>query len=94
MSGNAPEPETVWEQAPDEVASGMRVGVRAAVFQVGGDSRSAVTLSIAVPDSFAQPANGGTSATILLNPDEARALRIWLEDAAAKALKAAPPMYD
>ena len=51
-----------------EVASGMRVGVRAAGFQVGGDGRSAVTLSIAVPDSFAQPADGGTSATILLTP--------------------------
>jgi hypothetical protein len=87
------EPATVWERPLDEVASGMQVGVRSAVFQVAGDGRSAVTLSISVPDAYARAVEGGTSATILLNPDEARGLSGWLDEAADAALKAAPPMY-
>jgi hypothetical protein len=78
----------------DEVASGMLVGIRSAVFSIGGSDRSAVTLSISVPDAFVEKFEGGASATILLNPDEAQGLASRLGEAAAAAFGAAPPMYE
>jgi hypothetical protein len=94
MSTEPTEPQTVWERPVDQVASGMRVGVRGAVFSIGGSERSAVTISISVPDAFMETTESGTSATILLNPDEAQGLASWLREAAATALGAAPPMYE
>ena len=93
MSHEAAPPITVWERPADEVSSGMRVGVRAAVFQISGSDRSAVTLSIQVPGEFSQPIDGRTSATLLLSPDEALGLAAWLREAAAAATESAPPMY-
>ena len=94
MSSLGTEPQTVWERPPDQVASGMRVGVRSAVFSIGGSGRSTVTLSIHVPDDFARTIEGGVAATVLLTPCEAQGLAEWLREAATAALGAAPPMYE
>jgi hypothetical protein len=89
-----PEPQTVWERPLDEVSSGMRIHVRAAVFSMGDSGRSGVTLTIEVPKGFHEPLlEDGRAATILLNPDEARGLS-GLKDAAGAALDAAPPLYE
>jgi hypothetical protein len=86
VSGEVPQPRTVWERPADEVASGGRVLLRGAVFQIGGQQRSGVVLTIG--------GEGQDSATVLLNPDEAQGLAVWLREAADAALATAPPMYD
>lgn len=87
------EPTTLMEQA-NETASGMRVGVRAATFDIGGDRRAAVTVTLVVPDGHFNLVEGGVAATILLNPEEALGIAEWLREAFAAADSAAPPMYD
>lgn len=77
----------------DGTMSGMRVGVRAATFDVGGEQRSAVTLTVVVPDGHFNAVDGGVAATVLLNPDEAAGIAEWLRDAFLAADSAAPSMY-
>ena len=90
MSG----PRTVWEDQ-DGVASGGSGLVRGAAFPAGGIDRGAVTLTVRVPDSFATPIEGGgTAATILLTPNEARGFAAWLDQAAAAADQVGPPLYE
>ena len=74
--------------------SGGRGMVRAAAFSVADGIRVGVTLTIRVPDGFFRPIDGGgASATLLLNPGEARGFAAWI-DAAADAVDAAgPPLY-
>ena len=86
------EPTTLLEKA-DDTASGMRVGVRAATFDVGGERRAAVTVTLVVPDGHFNVVEGGVAATILLNPDEAIGVAEWLREAFGAADSAAPPMY-
>ncbi len=87
------EPTTVWERSDDETASGMRLATRAATFSIDGARRSAVTLTMQVPEDFGASTGGSVSATILLNPDEAETLAAWLREASVAATQAAPPMY-
>jgi hypothetical protein len=73
----------------------MRVDVRGAIFQIGGVDRSAVTVTVGVPDAYHDPLpQGGCAATLLLNPDEAQRLSVWLQEAATAALDTAPPLYE
>ncbi|TDT15406.1 hypothetical protein BDK89_0976 [Ilumatobacter fluminis] len=77
----------------DDTMSGMRVGVRAATFGVGGEQRSAVMLTVVVSDGHFNVVDGGVAATVLLNPDEAAGIAEWLREAVRAADSAAPPMY-
>ena len=87
------EPRTLW-QAEDEVLSGGSGMVQAAAFPVAGSERVGVTLTIRVPDGFFRPIDGGgASATLLLNPQEARGFASWLDAAADAADAAGPPLY-
>lgn len=53
-----------------------------------------MTLSVAVPDGFAESIpDGGSSATLLLDPDEARGLARVLVEAAGSAEAAGPGLY-
>ncbi len=87
------QPRTVWEDQ-DGVLSGGAGMVRAAAFRVGDAERGGVTLSVRVPDGFFMPIEGGgASATLLLNPNEARGFAAWLNAAADAADAAGPPLY-
>jgi hypothetical protein len=90
---NVTEARTLW-QDQDGVLSGGSGIVRAAAFPVGDGIRVGVTLTIRVPDDFFRPVDGGgASATLLLNPDEARGFATWLNAAANAADAAGPPLY-
>jgi hypothetical protein len=87
------EPKTVFEKA-DQTASGSRVGVRAALFSVGGRPHGGVTLTIHVPTQFANSfADGSVSATLMLNPDEGLAIGEWLREAFRAVDHLGPPMF-
>jgi hypothetical protein len=87
------EPKTVYEKA-DETASGGRIGVRAALFSVGGSPRGGVTLTVHVPAEFAKSfADGSVSATLMLNPDEGLGIGEWLREAFRAVDHLGPPMF-
>lgn len=87
------DPKTVFEKA-DQTASGSRVGVRAALFSVGGQPHGGVTLTIHVPKEFAQSfADGSMSATLMLNPDEGLAIGEWLREAFHSVDRLGPPIF-
>jgi hypothetical protein len=87
------QPRTVW-QDQDGVSSGGGGIVRAAAFPIGDGERGGVTLTLQVPDDlFAPIEGGGASATLLLNPDEARGFAAWLDAAAEAADSVGPPLY-
>ena len=68
--------------------------IRSAAFSIGSGWRGGVTLSVSVPDGFAETIRGGGStATLLLDPDEARDLAWWLVEAADSAGAAGPGLY-
>lgn len=74
--------------------SGGSAAVQAAAFSVGGIERGGVTLTIQVPSGMYRVADGGgASATLLLNPAEARGFAAWLDSAADAAEAAGPPLY-
>jgi hypothetical protein len=89
------QPQTVWEDS-DGVLSGSTASVRAAAMPRGGQMCGAVTLSIRVPEDFFQilQPDGSGVATILLNPDEARGIASWLDEAARAADHVGPPLYE
>ena len=67
---------------------------RAAAFPVADSIRVGVALTIRVPDGFFRAIEGGgASATLLLNPGEARGFAAWLDAAAEAADAAGPPLY-
>ena len=87
------QPRTLW-QDEDGVLSGGSGMVRAAAFPVADSIRAGVTLTIRVPDGFFRAIEGGgASATLLLNPGEARGFAAWLDAAAEAADAAGPPLY-
>ncbi|GAB3869404.1 hypothetical protein GCM10028801_46210 [Nocardioides maradonensis] len=87
------QPRTVWEDQGGVLSGGGGM-VRAAAFPVGDGERGGVTFTVRVPDGFFTPIEGGgLSATLLLNPDEARGFAAWLADAADAADTAGPPLY-
>lgn len=88
------EPRTLFERQ-DVVASGSRIGIRAATFFVGGRPHGGVTISLLVPPEFGvvNP-DGSVSATLLLNPDEGLAVAGWLREAFHAADPAGPPLYE
>jgi hypothetical protein len=88
------EPRTLWERN-DEVASGSRVGVKAAAFEVGAIVRGGVTLTTRVPSEFGQmhQQDGSVIGTLLLDPTEARGLAQLLQEAADEAEKVGPGLY-
>ena len=87
------EPRTVWQEQ-DSVQSGGGAVVRAAAFSVRDADRGGVTLTVQVPQGFwSQLDGGGASATLLLNPDEARGIAAWLDVAADAADEEGPPLY-
>jgi hypothetical protein len=64
------EPRTLFE-GQDAVASGGRIGIRAAAYSVGGTPHGGVTISPVVPHEFGRVnADGSVSATLPLNPGE------------------------
>ena len=89
------EPQTVWEDS-DGVLSGSMATVRAAAMPRGDQMCGAVTLTIRVPQDFFNivEQDGSRAATILLNPDEARGIAAWLDDAAQAADRVGPPLYE
>jgi hypothetical protein len=88
------ERRTIWEQS-DQVGSGMRLQVTAAAFSVGGQPRGAVTVTVEVPEGYADVLDGGgLLATILLDPEEALGLREWLREAAEAASAVGPGLYE
>jgi len=89
------QPQTVWEDS-DGVLSGSMATVRAAAMPRGNQMCGAVTLTIRVPQDFFQimQQDGSGVATILLNPDEARGIAAWLDEAALAADRAGPPLYE
>ena len=88
-------PQTVWEDA-DGVLSGGAASVRGAAMPRGGQMCGAVTLTIRVPEGFFEVVQQDQSgvATILLNPDEARGIAAWLDEAARAADRVGPPLYE
>lgn len=62
----------------------------------GDQMCGAVTLTIRVPESLFQVVQQNQSgvATILLNPDEARGIAAWLDEAAQAAERVGPPLYE
>ncbi len=87
------EPVTVWQEQ-DGVLSGGAGMIRAASFPSGDLLCGAVTLTVRVPDGFWQQIDGGgASATLMLNPDEARGFAAWLAEAAAAADAVGPPLF-
>jgi len=88
-------PQTVWEDA-DGVLSGAMASVRGAAMPRGGQMCGAVTLTIRVPEGFFEVVQQDQSgvATILLNPDEARGIAAWLDEAAQAADRVGPPLYE
>lgn len=88
------EPRTLWEQN-DEVASGSRIGVRAAAFAVGAVTKGGVTLTTRVPGEFGwvHAEDGSIVGTLLLDPIEARGLAELLRQAADEAEKVGPGLY-
>jgi hypothetical protein len=89
------QPQTVWEDS-DGVLSGSMASVRAAAMSRGGQICGAVTLTIRVPEDFFKivQQDGSGVATILLNPDEARGIAAWLDEAAQAADRVGPPLYE
>jgi len=87
------EPETHFEKS-DVTLSGSRVGVRAAMFSVGGQPHGGVTLTIRVPGNFGGTGeDGSVTATLLLNPDEGLAVATWLREAFHAVDRLGPPLY-
>lgn len=88
------EPRTLWE-ANDEVASGSRIGVKAAAFEMGATTKGGVTLTTRVPGDFGQvlSEDGSIVGTLLLDPIEARGLAELLRQAAEEAEKVGPGLY-
>jgi len=88
------ESHTRWERN-DETASGGRVGVKAAEFEVGAIMRGGVTLTTRVPSDSGQvhPQDGSVVGTLLLDPIEARGLAQLLQEAAEEAEKVGPGLY-
>ena len=81
-------------QKQDEVQSGGSAMVRGAAFTIAGAERGGVALTVLVTDGgWAALDRGGASATLLLDPDEARGFAAWLEDAADAADEVGPPLY-
>jgi hypothetical protein len=61
---------------------------------MGDATRGGVTLTVRVPDGFWKAVEGGgMTATLLLNPDEARGFGSWLIEGADAADQAGPPLY-
>jgi hypothetical protein len=90
---SADEPTTIWEEK-EGVRSGGGAAIRAASFSVGGSLRGAVTLSVRVPDGFWEAIEGGgMTATLLLDPDEARGFAAWLDRGATEAEGVGPALY-
>ena len=72
----------------------MRIMIRSTAFSSGSGWRGGVTLTVAVPDGFAETIRGGGStATLLLDPDEARDLAQWLVESADGAGAAGPGLW-
>lgn len=87
-------PRTLWEEQ-DGVQSGGGGMIRAAAFTIGGAERTAVTLTVRVPDGFYNVIDGGgASATLLITSREARGFAAWLDAAADAADAAAPPLFE
>jgi hypothetical protein len=89
------EPHTVYEES-DGVLSGGMAAVRAAAMPRGDQMCGAVTLTIRVPNDFFNVVqeDGSGVATILLNPNEARGIGAWLDEAAQAADRVGPPLYE
>jgi len=89
------EPQTVWEDS-DGVLSGSLAAVRAAAMARGELICGAVTLTVRVPQDFFNviQQDGSGVATILLNPNEARRIAAWLDQAAQAADRVGPPLYE
>ena len=86
-------PVTVWQEQ-DGVRSGGGAVIRAAAFPVGDATRGGVTLTVRFPDGFWQAVKGGgMTATLLLDPDEARGFAMWLTQGADEADAVGPPLY-
>lgn len=83
----------MWEQT-DGVRSGGSGTVAAAAFEIAGAARGGVTLTVRVPPGFwRQLDGGGATATLLIDPDEARGFAGWLDEAAEAAAKTGPALY-
>jgi hypothetical protein len=89
------QPQTVYEES-DGVLSGGMAAVRAAAMPRGDQMCGAVTLTIRVPNDFFNVVqeDGSGVATILLNPNEARGIAVWLDEAAQAADRVGPPLYE
>jgi hypothetical protein len=87
------DPTTVWQEQ-DGVQSGGGGIISAAEFSVGGSLRGGVVLAVRVPDGHWKAIEGGgMTASLLLNPDEARGFAAWLDAAATAAEAVGPPLY-
>ena len=89
-------PQTVWEDA-DGVLSGGTASVRAAAMPRGGQMCGAVTLTIRVPNGFfevVQQERSPVSRPSGLDPNEARGIAAWLDEAAQAADRVGPPLYE
>ena len=89
------QPQTVWEDS-DGVLSGSMAVVRGAAMPRGDQMCGAVMLTVRVPEGFFQVVQQDASyaATILLNPNEARGIAAWLDEAAQAADRVGPPLYE
>jgi hypothetical protein len=87
------EPRTVREET-DGVRSGGSGTVAATAYGIAGAVRGGVTLTVRVPPGFWQQLDsGGASATLLIDPDEARGFAGWLDEAAEAAERTGPALY-
>src|SRR5437763_3678874 len=90
-------PRTLWENS-DIMLAGSSAQVRGAAMPWGTETRGAVALTFRVPgnslNAFAASDDGAAvPVTMLVNPDEARGLAVWLGEAADAADGAGPPVF-
>lgn len=88
-------PQIIWEES-EGLLSGSVVLVRGAAMPEADQVHGAVMLTVRVPEELFEVVreDGSGVATIMLNPDEARGIAAWLDEAAHEADQVGPPLYE
>lgn len=88
-------PQIIWEES-EGLLSGSVVRVRGAAMGRANQICGAVSLTVRVPEHFFEVVqeDGSGVATLMLNPEEARGIAAWLDEAAHEADQVGPPLYD
>jgi hypothetical protein len=86
-------PKIAWEKS-DRLLSGSTVAVRAVGLPEGDELRAAVALTLYAPAGSVQVADDGSATvTLLIGPQEALGVSVWLREASIAANEVGPPLY-